>query len=293
MKLFFYNVILLLYLFFFFTVSILGDNVFLKDGTNFENVKTYVMSHEVNITFQDGSTKAIPKANIKDIRLLNVDWKDGKKESDVESLKKFAEEQKRINSILQDEIAKLKTAIDKKKSSNIQWGNVGRSMILPGWGQLHNENKTRGNVYLYTWLGMVAASAYSHQKYLSAKDDYKNTQFPMLIAMSYPFSSVNGSSSYFYTNTFSNLTDPMFFLLNKNYFDKRYHDVKEFGSTANALGAGAVLVWFVSVIDAMASDPISERAVKLNLDYKIVPTFNSIGRTVFEGYYNLSIDKRF
>ena len=66
--------------------------------------------------------------------------------------------------------------IDKVRDERTFWGGVGRSMVVPGWGQLYSGNKGRGAIYLTLFSTTLVAGLVSTLMGLSAEDDYKASQ---------------------------------------------------------------------------------------------------------------------
>ena len=89
-----------------------------------------------------------------------------------------------------------------------------RSMVLPGWGQIHKGDRTKGRVLLGLWGTMVGSTVAAHLLRANAERDYKAATTPSVAL-------------------------------------DRYDTFNTWHQTRNALLLGAATVWAYSYIDAL------------------------------------------
>lgn len=91
-----------------------------------------------------------------------------------------------------------------------------RSMLLPGWGQLHKGDRTKGVVLGSAWVATAGATAFMHASRARAREAYIDESDPEFVAQKY--------------DTFN-----------------RRHRIR------NALALSAAGVWLVAYVDALAT----------------------------------------
>jgi len=91
-----------------------------------------------------------------------------------------------------------------------------RSVILPGWGQLHKGDRARGYVLGSAWVATAAGAAAMHVSQRQARDQYLDETDPMRVEERY------------------------------DVFNRRH-------KARNVLGAAAAVVWLTAYVDALAT----------------------------------------
>ena len=160
--------------------------------------------------------------------------------------------------------------------------NALRSAVLPGWGQINNDNKTRGYIYMSTYLFFLLNSYLHNEQYNSAVKSYKDIGTPLAVGYGIYSSSATGDMT-------------AYFLFNSVYFKNKSDDVALHANAGNQMALGALLVWGISVVDVFLSkspatveEAPKESAFRLRLDSKIVPVANKT-----ESYYSISLEQKF
>jgi len=95
-----------------------------------------------------------------------------KEEAILLEKQKAEEEEKRKN----EEFAQKKSEWESKQIS--RFGSLGRSALLPGWGQYANDRKTSGMIYGVLFFTSAFALYNKNREYLNAKRDYENIGNP-------------------------------------------------------------------------------------------------------------------
>ncbi|MEM7183784.1 MAG: hypothetical protein AAF518_22955 [Spirochaetota bacterium] len=175
-----------------------ADEITLKSGKKYRNVKTFIGKKQVRIAFENGRKKYVAKKQIASLVRKKVRWKprsDPKKlaeekrkkeeeERKQEEAKKQAEaqKQKEIDEQAKQEAAKKREEEQRKRKeaerlARYDWGVPLRSAILPGWGHYYKGQK----VFAYTYAGLFFASAiYAASSYLdfqSKQNAYNSTLY--------------------------------------------------------------------------------------------------------------------
>lgn len=91
-----------------------------------------------------------------------------------------------------------------------------RSMLLPGWGQLHKGDRTKGIVLGSAWIAAAGATVFMHASRARARDAYLDETDPDLVTEKY------------------------------DVFNRRHR-------ARNALAISAAAIWLASYVDALAT----------------------------------------
>lgn len=105
---------------------------------------------------------------------------------------------------------------------DVRPGATLRSVILPGWGQQHKGENTKGWVITGAWAATLAASTYAHFQRQDAREAYLNETNPDLVEV-------------------------------------RYESYNNWHTLRGGLLIGAAAVWAYAAIDALAIDTRTER----------------------------------
>ncbi len=117
---------------------------------------------------------------------------------------------------------------------------VMRSMLVPGWGQLHKNERTKGMLLMSAWGASAAGAVFSHVRRQQAEEDYLAATVPAAIEDRY------------------------------NTFD-RWH------KTRNNLVVAAAGVWVFSYVDALLKKPSpAGKQSPVRLTYTPVPNKHSL-----------------
>jgi len=151
------NKLIPLLLYFSFLVFLQGDDVELKNGKTYSNVKTNLQKDKLKITFEDGKSIQVPISSIKKIKPQEVKW-NPKIETDTDTNVKTIET-KEIETKSEDN-TDLPITNDSKKNTNEDF--VLESFI-PFWSGLNRTN------LWYLGISLSALELYTF---------YNFTQFP-------------------------------------------------------------------------------------------------------------------
>lgn len=101
-----------------------------------------------------------------------------------------------------------------------------RSLVVPGWGQLHKGHGGRAAAFLIAWGGTATAAYVSHVRYGQARDRYEDAADP-------------------------------------NAINEAYSDYNRWYRTRNNLIVGVAVVWAVSYVEALMSPGAPREGVRL------------------------------
>ena len=113
---------------------------------------------------------------------------------------------------------------------NAQIGTILRSLVLPGWGQIHRGTRLRGYGYLSMQTGLLTGSILSLRSYSQARDAYGR------------FGATDAVTIY---NRQDDINDV------KTELNHLYNNYQSKGQRANVFIGLLATVWAVNVVDAM------------------------------------------
>lgn|GEM_PF-1770774 len=117
-----------------------------------------------------------------------------------------------------------------RSSRNAQIGTILRSLVLPGWGQIHRGNRLRGYGYLSMQTGLLTGSILSLRSYSQARDAYGR------------FGATDAVTIY---NRQDDINEV------KTELNHLYNNYQSKGQRANVFIGLLATVWAVNVVDAM------------------------------------------
>ncbi len=156
------------------TAPLTADTVFFTDGNRVENVRVLFAYSRVNLIFEDGSVQSYRESKIARIVNAPVAWDSqaDKEEFERRARRKIAELVERIESEQWDAVAKIET---------LGVRALGRSALIPGWGQWYLGDRLRGSAYfLGAAFGMHRVYS-DRQALLRARDEYNDLTLPALL----------------------------------------------------------------------------------------------------------------
>lgn len=111
---------------------------------------------------------------------------------------------------------------------------VMRSMLVPGWGQLHKKERTKGVVLMSVWGLSATGAVIAHVRRQQAEDAYLAATIPATI-------------------------------------EDRYRTFNSWHKTRNNLLVAAAGVWVFSYVDALLKKPVAGKPTPVQLSYTPVP----------------------
>ena len=131
-----------------------------------------------------------------------------------------------------------------------RWKAVGKSVVLPGWGQLYGDRKARGSLLLATQLISAGATLWSHLEYVRVEHDYEDALHRYEVASP-------GQRAQAYRDA-----------------EQAYDDLSDAFDQRQVLGIVAGTVWGISVLDALIAGPRQSRGPS---EYEVAPTASPVG----------------
>ncbi|MEM8484904.1 MAG: hypothetical protein AAF564_05115 [Bacteroidota bacterium] len=116
---------------------------------------------------------------------------------------------------------------------------VMRSMILPGWGQLHKNERTKGIALMSAWGVSAAGALLSHTRRQQAEEDYLAALTPADI-------------------------------------EDRYSTFNQWHKTRNNLIVAAAGIWVFSYVDALLKRPAAGKQSPVRLTYTPAPNQHNL-----------------
>lgn len=259
------------------------DTIILKNGTEIPNAKAIIKKTSVLVIQSNGNRRNIPKNQIKKVVPQEEVWFKKKKHKPKISKKDLEEENKELrkeNAKLQKENEKLRkeneelekklkaTTAKKKNRDSIQWDNVWRSGVFPGWGQYRNGNNIRAGVYASLFLGFLYMSYSATKEYTKAKDEQNQTMSAYWLT-TYSNQTLNSDESV-ESGTTTGIIPGIY--LNENF----NNNVNNKKNLAKKMYVATFLVWLTSVVDAtLSKKPQSQKKASWNFDLFYAPITGS------------------
>ncbi len=188
-----------------------------------------------------------------------------KEEAALAEKQKSEEEEKKRNEAL----AEKKREWEKNRVS--PFGALGRSALLPGWGQWENDRKITGAIYGVLFFTSAVALYNKNREYLNAKRDYENIGNPYSEAQYFTnFYGASGTATLSQTN----LTDPVTAylynnsnptLLQREAVERHYNEVKKL----SYLVAGIYLINLLDAFFRYEEKPFLGMEKGFYMDYSI------------------------
>ncbi|MCW7503612.1 LA_0442/LA_0875 N-terminal domain-containing protein [Leptospira paudalimensis] len=221
----------------FLTGSLFSETIILKTGKTFfgrvieqnrdflklketnGNVLQFQKTEILKVTYKDLNTKEIKK-------IIDVETKKNQSSLNqvTETNEKFDLNSKKEN--LTDSSIEKPSPLTPKK---IRWEVVGRSAILPGWGQYHWNEPIRGSLYILSFLGAAVHYNQAWNLHKEAKSEYQNDFRSLVIFTS-------GSSGFLLN------------LVDKNNLASEY---RRTGNNLNTASDILIGVFLINLIDSM------------------------------------------
>lgn len=117
-----------------------------------------------------------------------------------------------------------------KSRRSAKWNTVLRSVLIPGWGQIHRGDRIRGYGYMSIQTGLLAGSLLSARSYAQARDEYSG------------FGAAEALALYNQRNDIEEV---------KAELNARYGRYRSKGKQTNFFIGMFAAVWAVNIIDAM------------------------------------------
>ncbi|MBE7413549.1 MAG: DUF5683 domain-containing protein [Leptospiraceae bacterium] len=214
-----------------------------KDGTGEPKTIEVSKADIQKVIYKDVDNDEIARLRKLEEDKLSDEEERKKKEEEDLSAKQRAEEEERQR---QADLERRRTLWESKQVT--RFGSLGRSAILPGWGQYENDRKTTGLIYGALFFSSAFLLYNKNREYLNAKRDYENYGNPYSESQYYTnfygasTATVSSTSlndpvgAYLYYNTNSSI-------LQRQAVEKHYSEVKRLGY----LVAG---IYIINLLDA-------------------------------------------
>ncbi|TGK79739.1 hypothetical protein EHQ23_17115 [Leptospira bourretii] len=148
----------------FFGKVIEQNREFLKIKENNGNVLQFQKNEILKVTYKDLNTKEIKQ-------IIDIETKKNQSSSNqvTETNEKSDLDTKKQNQTFLS--SEMSSPVIPKK---IRWEVIGRSAIVPGWGQYHWNEPVRGSLYLIAFLGAAVHYNQAWNLHKEAKSEYQN-----------------------------------------------------------------------------------------------------------------------
>lgn len=251
------------------SINLYSDTIRKTDGTTITDVKVIACGDKLRYIEKNGKSGSLQHSEYTKIdhgKVKGLDDKWNNKE-----MKERKAKIETCNDELDEKLKKLETEKKKVEKNNqkkigVEWGNVWRSAVLPGWGQFRNQNYIRGGLYMILFLGAGYAVYRTNEKIDEKIDEQKNECIAYIAYLSYPCFVTESS---------------------KKEITKGERKRRE------NLYIGAGVIWLISIFDAVVSDPPEPKRSSWNFDINYQPIFQAATSTKYEPVVNVRYTWRF
>lgn len=159
-------------------IPVHSDEILLKDGKTFTDVRVTEERGAVYVISRDGSFAHYNRADVKEITAGPVNWTQPTANEELALLKNrlaAAEEEFRARAAIG------------------RWGAVWRSMLFPGWGHFRSGHDNWGAAYMSVTLGLIGYLAAKEPEFQRMKKTYTTQKggLGFSVVMIYSYSSPN------------------------------------------------------------------------------------------------------